>query len=172
MLFTVDYNPEELTAEITRMGAFQPIIKHSEAKEILMALTNYYLSHTEEDLKKENRLRELEVQEYMNSFSSSKKGPTNRPGYVYIMECEGKYKIGFSDNPQRRQAELNKRPFPVEIIFCKYFNNAYRVEKEIHKKYKKYNINYEWYELSENKLLKLINFLDKADEEYLSYEEN
>lgn len=79
-------------------------------------------------------------------------------GYVYLVKAEGfhgvlspikgRYKIGLTNNPERRLIELNGAQAPCLIIGLKYIeveNNAL-VEKELHQKFSSDRKYGEWFD--------------------------
>jgi len=69
--------------------------------------------------------------------------------YVYLLKCEKFYKIGYSFNPERRASSIGTAtPFEVKLLGFKSYpheEEARRVERSLHKKYKKYRCKGEWF---------------------------
>ncbi len=86
-----------------------------------------------------------------------------RDGYVYFaqMENTGPIKIGFSNDPYSRIANLNtSSPYPIKLL---YFTPACRDdEKELHRVYYRYNIRNEWFHPHES-IFKLISYRKEKD---------
>ena len=71
-------------------------------------------------------------------------------GYIYIMESQNKYKIGYSKNVERRLKEISNSPFEVKLIYkSNKLVDVVFVEKELHKKFEEKRINREWFDLTE-----------------------
>lgn len=91
-------------------------------------------------------------------------------GYVYLAHAisTARYKIGCSENPERRLYELNKQS-PYEIFYIKTFKvvNAHSVEKFLHSKYIDHKARYEWFEFGENQRDDVLQ--DMADFENISF---
>ena len=106
----------------------------------------------------ENKVMLEEAMRGWNITPKEKKQP--KKAYVYLLECGGRYKIGFSDNVERRISELDKRPFPIKLI-CKsnILNNAYDEEQKLHNKYSKFRIYSEWYEFNQVVLNEIIKYI-------------
>lgn len=82
------------------------------------------------------RIKTKEPKEYKNK------------GYVYIMESNKKYKIGFSKDVEQRLKQLNNRPFPVRILATSgYLERPMKLEKQIHEFLEEYKIDGEWFDL-------------------------
>lgn len=72
--------------------------------------------------------------------------------YVYLIaDTQHRWvKIGVSNDPFRRLTELNKgqAPFPLELIACFAEEDAYKVEKILHRKFAAQRTNSEWFQYS------------------------
>lgn len=72
---------------------------------------------------------------------------------VYLMRCGTHYKIGVAKDVNRRLRDLDERPFKIALISVSQpIPDAYKIEKEIHKKYEKKRIRGEWFALDENEV--------------------
>lgn len=92
------------------------------------------------------------TEELRNFLKDYIKTPKPKPsGQIYIMECGGYYKIGVSKNVKRRQKELDRRPFKVNIIYeSKIVEDCYSVEEMLHNRFSQKRINGEWFNLNNN----------------------
>jgi hypothetical protein len=89
---------------------------------------------------------------------------------VYVIRAGAYYKIGLV----REQRNLRKRlwdiqiscPLPIEFIDAQPTNDAYRLEKALHKRYAEFRSHGEWFELRAEHLeeLKKHGFADPTDE--------
>lgn len=118
-----------------------------------------------------NQNRRIEVDNELNGYwnemnrvtTTSKK--RNTEGYIYLFECGGKYKIGFSSNVERRIKELDYRPFEINLITkSNLLSNAYDLEQELHSKYEQYKITGEWYEFSKSEIDEVVSYLENLTE--------
>ena len=66
-------------------------------KELCEGLLKFIGKHSE-DIEEYNLKRNAEIERDMRGYSesSSKRKGTRKKGYVYLLECGGRYKIGFS----------------------------------------------------------------------------
>lgn len=72
---------------------------------------------------------------------------------VYIAECQGRYKIGRSRSIDERIKSLNTAsPFEVSLIASFPTSVSASLEKYLHSKFEKCNIQGEWFELEEEHL--------------------
>jgi hypothetical protein len=78
--------------------------------------------------------------------------------YVYVMKCNEFYKIGFSNNIEKRIKTLMVgNPYELEIIFVFEHNDAKEIEFFLHSRYKKENIRGEWFALSLEQIQEIEN---------------
>lgn len=122
-----------------------PMMKPSEAKELIPILQKYIEENTNEDIERENERLSARFYEEMNQ-TPKPKDTSWAGGYVYLFECGGKYKIGVSNNVDRRIKDLDHRPFKVTLISKVHSKMAYKVEGTIHARLKKHKIEGEWYD--------------------------
>lgn len=93
----------------------------------------------------------------------------NKPkskGYIYLMECNGKYKIGVSKNVEKRRRQLSiNSPFQIKIVATSpLIEDVYKEEQALHQYYGNYIIKGEWFDLPEREVLDLIIFLEQYEE--------
>lgn len=145
-------------------GCYIPTIPHgynemihpSKVDEIIKGLKNYKNNFTDSEIDEYNIKRIVELNNGMKSLTDSKEDINKKTkGYVYLLSCADKYKIGYSNNVERRMKELDTRPFSLELVCKTYSDIAFDVEQRIHKIMSKYNVEGEWYDF---------NFEVKADE--------
>lgn len=74
-----------------------------------------------------------------------------RRGYVYLIQAGNQYKIGHSNNPERRLAQLNL-PVKGKIIHLIKSGDRYKLEKQLHRKFRKHRIRREWFDLNEDQV--------------------
>lgn len=75
----------------------------------------------------------------------------NRKRDLYIMECNGNYKIGRSYNPEKRLIEIQcSNPYTVKIV--KIYKQLGILENILHKKLKEYRLNGEWFNCTYNRI--------------------
>lgn len=86
--------------------------------------------------------------------------------FVYIIECDEKYKVGKANNVNKRLKQL-KTANPDEIIIIRAYNcykKAYKIETSIKQYLKNNNIQGEWYNISKADFI----YIDALVEEKLS----
>jgi len=67
---------------------------------------------------------------------------------VYLMECDGHYKVGVSADPHERARQLDRRPYPVEIVAqSDMVHCAFKAEREIHSRLDEFRIDGEWFRI-------------------------
>lgn len=81
-------------------------------------------------------------------------GVDDYKGYFYILKCENFYKIGITQNPEKRfLTHKIDNPFKIEVVFCEKIYCANLVEQEIKKWFKHQNERGEWFSFSKRDLL-------------------
>lgn len=75
---------------------------------------------------------------------------------VYVMECAGFYKIGFSKNPKSRRSTIQTHnPLDVKLIASIKVHAYKDLEKELHALFSSKRLRGEWFELSYSDLVTL-----------------
>lgn len=121
------------------------------------------------DLENHNLKRKIEIKEEMEQCRAlyNLKENNYKKACIYILECGGKYKIGLSNNVERRRKELDNKPFPVNIVYkSKMIDDSYETEQEIHKMYESKKIYGEWFDLDELDIKRIIDFVEAGYEIY------
>lgn len=124
--------------------------------ELCNGLMAYAFKHKSE-IDVYNQKRMIELEEELNGCvgTTKKESRTMRSkgGYVYLLECGGKYKIGFSKDVERRMRQLDTRPFKLNLVAkSKYLSDAYYWEQGLHDAFSDSRIDGEWYEFSLSEL--------------------
>ena len=124
-----------------------------EAIAIAKGLIKFAKNHYKE-IDEHNRAKDQEAERIRSTHNIGKVAYTEKKShstaYLYLIECGGKYKIGCSQDVERRIKELDKRPFPATIVaVSRELENAFSYEIKIHKSLDKYRICGEWYELGQ-----------------------
>lgn len=75
-------------------------------------------------------------------------GMHNRAGYIYLVAGGQYYKIGRSNDVDRRMTEISpKLPFELEVLFVLEVPDMYQAEANLHHKFRDKRINGEWFAL-------------------------
>ena len=134
------------------------MLESEEMLDIGKNLIKFAKKHNKDILEYNNKIR-INFEKQINSFKNSVKQKPN--GYIYIMECAGKYKIGLSKNVERRKKQLNNRPFPVNIVYkSKLIEDVYLIEDEILDCFRDKKIDGEWFNLDEKDIKIIIDYLE------------
>ena len=89
----------------------------------------------------------------LNARIVNEKRFPNASIYIACIKEHNLYKIGVSQNVQRRFRDIsNLSPFAIEIIFTKEIPKPYDLELKIHKSQEKNYIKSEWFKLTEDEL--------------------
>lgn len=145
------------------------VIESEQAIEIGKGLIEFAKKHSE-TLKEHNIKRDIEFKQELGIYADemekciNEKSHRDKSGYVYLFECGGRYKIGYSKDPNRRLKELDNRPFKLNpITRSNELRNAYDIEQELHQHLEKYKINGEWYQLEDKLVQAIKDFLDSLE---------
>jgi|GEM_PF-2575202 len=88
-------------------------------------------------------------------------------GYVYLLNAEGtnRYKIGITDDLERRVNQLNKgqAPFPVAITLAQQVADKRKVESTLHAVLSEYRTHGEWFEFDGPQLEAVCDFYKHMD---------
>ena len=138
------------------------IMPYSQVKQVTAKMLSFAKLYEQEILEDNKRRR--------NSINEKPKKIKATPdGYIYLVKCENKYKIGVTKNIKQRLKQLDTRPFNLEVIkTTSKIKNVYQVEKELHNKLKPYRITGEWYDLDKSAcsvVIKCLEGLERIAEE-------
>lgn len=142
------------------------VMESEQIKELAQGLLRYVKKH-DKDIIEHNihREREEEIElggGWRNMGKTSKQKPSKAKGYIYLLECKGKYKLGVSKNVERRIKELDKRPFELNLVAkSRLLDEAYYQEQNIHSSLDMFRIGGEWYSLDQYNLDCLKNRIEE-----------
>lgn len=116
-----------------------------------------------------NQKRKIELEEeltgYVKTAKKESRSVRSKGGYVYLLECGGKYKIGFSKDVERRIQQLDTRPFKLNLVAkSKFISDAYDREQELHEYFAENRIDGEWYEFSDHEAQYAKEIIDEMEE--------
>lgn len=103
------------------------------------------------------------IEVHKDICSQTKQERKRNEGFIYILKCADKYKLGYSNNVEQRIKQLDTRPFPLELVYKAYSEKAYDIEQELHSVYTSYGyrLEGEWYS-SDLPVEKLIYDVDRC----------
>lgn len=117
---------------------------------------------TYEEIEEMDREYDESVDKWLRSHCKRR---DNTEGYVYLIKCADKYKIGYTKDVDRRFKELDTRPFPCELIESCYSYIAFPVEQKIHELLSEKRVTGEWYSLdseaSDNDFTDFVYYVEK-----------
>lgn len=123
-----------------------------------------YAKKYKNEIEAYNKEQNLQYERDFNFFVAQPKPKKQLPkAHVYLLECGGRYKVGFTNNVERRVLELDKRPYPLNVVvLSRELKNeeAYKEEQNIHQYIKNFRVCGEWYEIpDENVVENIINYI-------------
>jgi hypothetical protein len=84
---------------------------------------------------------------------------TSRPGFVYVLACEGRYKLGASRNVRQRLRTLQTAsPAPLELVWSADVPDMYGTERALHAQFAHRHIAGEWYALTPEDLQEIAGY--------------
>ena len=105
------------------------------------------------NIKKVNDLLYLYITGVVNKEENGK--------FVYILKCNEFYKIGITDNIEKRLSSIrNGNPYKVTVLHSKRKQDAYNVEQSLHRLYRKVRVRGEWFQLEELMVKEIIDILE------------
>lgn len=76
-----------------------------------------------------------------------------RPGFVYVLSCEARYKIGAARDVSKRVANLQTgAPAPLRIVWAAEVRDMFATERALHTRFAHRHIAGEWYALTPDDL--------------------
>lgn len=136
--------------------------------ELCYGLMKYALKHEDqiETYNQKHRIDlENELRENAKTADKESKAKSYKKGYVYLLECAGRYKIGFSKDVEIRIKQLDTRPFKIKLIAkSKIISDAYDREQEIHEYFADQRVYGEWYEFSDHEALCAKEIIENLEE--------
>lgn len=147
----------------TLPNGYNELILPSKVDEIIKGLISYKKNYTDQEVQEINLKKIANVRDAWTSVQNDKTEKKKRiDGYVYLLECADKHKIGYSADVERRMKQLDTRPFPLELITKVYSEVAFDIEQEIHKELLDWRVEGEWYQFD-------FDFSSKEFEEYVHH---
>ena len=83
-----------------------------------------------------------------------KTSPNRREGFVYLLHCNGAYKIGHAKVVDKRVSQIEPvMPYPVEVVFSIPTSDRFLMEAELHAHFRDRRLRGEWFALDEEDVL-------------------
>ena len=144
-------------------GGYNKYILPSEVEEIINDLIYYSQFYTDDEIEQYNR--QLEKRFFDEFRPTTNKPAKDLSGFVYILKCENRYKVGYSKDVNKRIKQLDTRPFKLELIYKQYSECAYSIEQRIHQQLSAFSVENEWYDIKESLLIENVKEIFKSVEE-------
>ena len=81
---------------------------------------------------------------------------------VYLIESSGLVKIGFTTDFDKRLISYKTHNANLNILCVHESKDAFEIESELHKKYKDYQVEGEWFDLNFDILCEILNYLNNG----------
>lgn len=93
--------------------------------------------------------------------------------YLIKKENSNQYKIGVSKNPEKRLKALETASSENLILLLEFHSEyAYKVEKALHRKYKQFNSNREWFNIENLNINEFVSACTLFDSNFKCLKEN
>lgn len=128
-----------------------PLLSYDESVKLIIHLCEFYENIQPHEIDKLN-------QEYMQPIES----PIDAPGYVYLMESAGYYKIGYTNvSPRVRLLQLRRgSPTEIKLIWSIKVANPQALERELHLLFEANRVHGEWFDLNESDVNRIKNLAE------------
>jgi len=161
---------EEIYEEMVINNPFAKFLKIEDnfiCAECFKKLIFYFLSEYEiegigiqlNDIKRRRR-----EEEFLKETIEKRKIKEKEEGFIYLIKCNGIYKVGITQNIKKRFNKYKtENPFEAEIINCALIKGYKLLEQKLLEDLKEYNIRGEWFNLPEEKIKYINEFLKKYE---------
>lgn len=84
-------------------------------------------------------------------------------GHVYLMRCGARYKIGITNDLDRRLAQLGKQsPYPIEVVHSIRAPYPKSIETRLHAMFDRVRVHGEWFEFNDDDIPTVIEAMNDA----------
>ena len=182
---TSAYRAAYRLANLDRIREQERAWREANQDKVKASSKKYYEEHREEELARVDEWRKANPEKVRESQRKcyTKRATTrtqqglniltgkpiqSRTGSLYIIECEGRFKIGYTrDMTERRYKMSTNSPFPVTVVYeSDTIEGVNFVETALHKKFSDKLIKGEWYALNKTNVKNIktiVNKITKAD---------
>ena len=148
-------------------NGYNKLILPGDIKAVIDDLISYSQMYTDEEIIEYNRQLEEHFFDSFKCSGSKRNNKRDTSGFIYVLRCADKYKVGYSKDVNRRIQQLDTRPFKLKLVYQQYSDCAYDIEQEIHRRLKSYSIENEWYDIEEKTLFRIIKEIVQTVEDEL-----
>lgn len=135
------------------LSGYNTLVLPSDVQELITDLMDYCENYTDTEIEQINQQIIKQTNECIGNCKSNKTSKKSKSGYIYVLQCADKYKIGYSTNVEQRIRQLDTRPFKLNLLLKCYSDKAYDIEQELHKQLIEFRLEGEWY----NEFLNMID---------------
>ena len=135
-------------------GGYNGYVMPSKLTTIINDLIYFSQAYDDAEILKYNK--QLEDKFFEDFRPTVTKPKRDLSGFVYVLACGDKYKVGYSKDVSRRIKQLDTRPFELKLVYKQYSECAYIVEQQIHKQLQEYKVANEWYDISVAELMTVV----------------
>ena len=107
----------------------------------------------------ENEAIKLVATQQLSQIIKKEKKEVNT---VYLIESNGLIKIGFSSDFDKRLKSYKTHNANLNVLCVAELEDAFEIETKLHKKYKDFQVNGEWFDLPFDVLCEILNYLNNG----------
>lgn len=111
---------------------------------------------------KELKIKTEELEKQRKIFEE-KEYEREHTGFVYLIKLGDSYKIGITKNTKERFKQFEFMPFDLQIIKTAKVKNYENIETLLHDMYKEKRIKGEWFNLTQDDIQNIIDYLSKLE---------
>jgi len=126
--------------------------KLEQVKSYYKALGYFIDQWDEEAIEEYNETIQKEWDEMQEGSYTTNEPKLPTPGLIYLLKCDGIYKIGRTKNLDKRLRKyVTENPHPIEIVHTRAVADYVLAEKKIHELVETLKVRGEWYKLTDLK---------------------
>lgn len=142
------------------------ILSHEDAYTLIQSIRKGYENFTPQQVTENNQEVDREIEALQASDPPTRYRTSKRPAHVYLMCSEDMFKIGVTQDPERRRLEIQRASgLDVEIIDSVYVPDPYTRERELHDQHSHSRRRGEWFVLTNQEVRNIMNIFSQWDKE-------
>ena len=138
------------------------ILTAGEVEEVCDRLRSGLNALTPEQIEAHNA-RVLDERRRAQDLPPVRQRPGTQPGYVYLISCQGRYKIGITRALHSRvQTLAGQSPYPVEVVHTVRSDDPKALEAALHESFRNQRRHGEWFDLAPEQVTATVRAMDRG----------
>ena len=133
------------------------ILNPDQMEAIGKSISKFAKKHTKQILDYNANLSEQMDMEMRKCYSIPHH-KSKKPGFLYLVKCGDKYKIGMTNNVSRRMRQLDTRPYNLSLIKSVKVDDMPSKERVAHKKFAEFKEIGEWYSFTPAQVQEVLDY--------------